>query len=410
MNICGIVAEYNPFHNGHEYHIKKAKELTGADYIIVCMSGDFVQRGLPAISDKYSRCRAALCGGADMVVELPVIFSTASAENFARGAISILAGLGCDYIAFGSETGDIEKLYKAAEIYEIAEEEHSHEIAFYLSEGYSYVKAINEVISQYYGDAGILGEPESNDKLGIAYIRAVGRLGKNIKCCAVTREGGAYLDDDISSGSALSIRNTLHRSSDPWTIKDLIPEYSYNAMFEDENRSCPVYVNDFSDMMYMKLRSIIDNDNGLELLRSYSDVSQNIAGKIIKGLNTFSAFDRFAYSLLSAEYTMSRINRALTHILLDIKADFVQDKDNENASYARLLGFKKESSKLLPEVKKRSEIPLVSKLADYNKDVNKVGAEMFAKDMFASDLYEHVASVKYSREKIAELRRSPIIL
>lgn len=411
MKICGIVAEYNPFHNGHEYHLKRTKEISGADYVVLCMSGDFVQRGIPAISDKYSRAEAALRGGADVVIELPVVFSTASAEYFANGAVSLLDRLGCDLISFGSETGNIDQLRIVAEVYSKAERDHFNEISFLISEGNSYVKALNEVCRTYYAIDEQNLDPASNDKLGIAYLRTIEALGSSMGAVAVKREGSDYLDDGAESDSAMAIRSTLRASSDPWTIKDKIPEYSYNALFENKFRSCPVYANDFSDMLYMKLRSISESSNNMDEFMQYLDVSQNIAGKIIKNLNSFSAFDRFAYSILSSEYTISRMNRSLLHILLDIKAADVNSLNKDTLSpYARVIGFRRDSSELLSELKKRSKTAIITKMADAHLSIPQNSMWMFERDNFAADLYEHVAACKYDRDKINEMVRSPIIV
>lgn len=411
MKICGIIAEYNPFHNGHEYHLKRTKEISGADYLVLCMSGDFVQRGIPAIADKFARTEAALRGGADLVVELPVVFATGSAEYFSNGAVSLLDSIGCDIISFGSESGNLEQLKLAAEVYTKAERDHFNEITFLIKEGNSYVKALNEVCRTYYAIDEQNLNPEPNDKLGIAYLRTIEALGSQMNAIAVRREGSGYLDDGVESNSAMAIRSTLRASSDPWTIKDKIPEYSYEALFENKLRSCPVYANDFSDMLYMKLRSISENSNSAEELMKYLDVSQNIAGKIIKNLNTFSAFDRFAYSILSSEYTISRMNRSLLHILLDIKTENVNGLNKATLSpYARVLGFRRDSSELLSELKKRTRTEIITKMADARNAIPPESLWMFERDIFAADLYEHAASVKYDREKISEMRRSPIII
>ena len=410
MKICGIIAEYNPFHNGHEYHLKRTKEISGADYIVVCMSGDFVQRGIPAIADKYARAGSALLAGADLVLELPAVYATGSADYFAKGAVSLLDGVGCDLISFGSETGNIEALNTAAEVYSKAETDHANEIAFHIREGSSYVKALNEVCRAYYAVDEACLCPDSNDKLGIAYIKNIKRLNSSMKALAVKREGSAYLDGETDGNSAMAIRNALHASSDPWTIRDRIPEYSYDALFEEPLRSCPVYANDFSDMLYMKLKTITDGMAGSEELTGYLDVSQNIAGRIIKNLNTFSAYDRFAYSVLTPEYTISRINRALLHILLEIKENDMIFSDGDCTPYARILGFREQSAELMSEIKRKAKLQIITKPADGAKKLSDAGRRMFERDVFASELYEHVASGKYDREKISELRRNPIII
>lgn len=413
MKICGVIAEYNPFHNGHEYHLKKAREVTGADYIVVCLSGDYVQRGLPAIADKYSRCKSALLGGADLVIELPNVFASSSSEYFAKGAVSILNAVGCDYLCFGSECGDIELLKTMALVYQEVEENHESEINFLLREGYSYVKALNEIASKYFADEGSFYDALSNDKLGISYIKALNLIKSSMASVTIKREGSGYLDNGVDADSALAIRSALRASSDPWTIKDRIPSYSYDSLFENKDRSCPVYINDFSDMLYMKIRSLCEGkrENAIFALTEYLDVSENIAGRILKNLNTFSAADRFAYGILSSEYTISRINRALLHILLDIKQTDIDSLSlGDYACYCRILGFRRESKALMSEIKKRSAIPIITKMADADKLLGDNAKLILKKEIFVSDLYEHVASNKYYRTRISEMARSPIII
>ena len=416
MKICGIIAEYNPFHNGHEYQLKEAKNLTGCDYVVVCMSGDFVQRGLPAVGDKYSRAKAALLAGADLVIELPTIYATASAEYFAKGSIGLLNRLGCDDICFGSENGDIKLLENTARAMDAASEKYDDEIFSYIKNGMSYAKALDEILTLHGRELGLefIMSPKANDKLGISYIRAINDLGSKMKPHAVKRLGDAYLDENGENSkmpSAMAIRGKLKLCEDPWSIREYIPDYSYETLFEDKNRSCPMYPNDFSDMMYMSLKAISACENAGERLTEYLDVSDNIAGKIQKNINRFSSVDRFITLIHSPEYTYSRIYRSLLHIMLDIKEDEVRDMLlDESSWYIRTLGFKKSSSGLLGELKKRTMCPIISKIADSGNVLSGSALKALKKDIYSADLYEHAASRKFDRDFISEFERSIVIL
>lgn len=405
MKICGIVAEYNPFHNGHIYQIQKAREVTGADRIIVCMSGDFVQRGLPAIADKYSRTRAALLCGADLVVELPVDYATASAKGFAAGSVTILNAIGCDSICFGSESGDIEHLHSLANAYRSAELQYADEIKELVRSGLSYPKAISTIL------AGLTpvdtGSILSNDRLGIAYIDAINRYGLGIIPYTVKREGD-YLDTDVNSGSAMAIRSAIETEKSFAGIRELMPNKAFDAIFGDEGSV--VFADDFSDILYAKITSVIGDGDDIEdarkRLMSYADVSENLAAKIVACIGRYTSFCDFAELIHSPEYTMSRVYRALIHIVLNIHREI--DTVSESDCYARVLGLKRETSDFLADVKKRSSIPIISKAADADRLLNDKQMESFRRDINAAEYYEYIISGKMKRERVSEMSKGNV--
>lgn len=408
MKICGIIAEYNPFHNGHAYQISKAREITGCDCVVVCMSGDFVQRGEAAITDKYLRSRAALKCGADLVIELPVAFATASAELFAYGGVSILSAMGCDYLCFGSEMDDIEKLITLANAYDLAEKEHMHEIKDLVKGGKSYAKAIEEVLGTFYK---ISASPDSNDKLAIAYIRAINKLKSSIKPISVKRIMGEYLDTDIESCSALAIRTKLSADCDFNEVSEYIPKSAFECLFS-KNINSIVLTDDFSDLLYMKIAELIDEasckEDAIVALCRYSDVSGNIAGKIVNSVSDYVGFSEFADLIHSAEYTKARMQRSLIHILLNITDDIYENADS--SCYIRILGFKKNSGSLLSEVKNRSSLPIVSKLSDSKYVLDDNQLLLLNRDIFAANLYEYVQSKKEKRKSVSEYSKQNQII
>jgi len=408
MKICGIIAEYNPFHNGHEYHIGKAKELTGCDFVVVCMSGDYVQRGLPAVTDKYNRTEAALKGGADLIIELPTVYAVSSAENFAMGAVTILDKVGCDYLCFGSELNNTQILYKAADAFDEIEKNHSDMLARYQKNGLSYAKSMERVMTEAGKEFPSL---LSNDKLGIAYIRAMRKIGSRMNVVTVGRMGGDYLSKDKSALSAMAVRELLKGNSDKSSVGELVPEYSLPHLIDE---SCDfrktVMPDDFSDLLYMKIMDIkdgsVDAKEFRNKLATYVDVSDNIAGRIVNNINGYSGFSDFAEKVHTPEYTMSRVYRAFMHILLDITINDMNDFMKFGAAYVRILGFNIKSREMLSFIKKNSDIKIISKLADAERILDENELNMLKKDIMAADIYEYIESRIQSRERISEFRRN----
>lgn len=407
MKICGIIAEYNPFHNGHEYHISKAKELTGCDFVVVCMSGNYVQRGLPAVINKYSRTKAALLGGADIVIELPSVYAVSSAENFAYGAVLILDKIGCDCICFGSECDDANSLIKTAAVYDEIEALYSDDISILQKKGFSYAKAMEKIISdKEYGNLSVL---KSNDKLGIAYIRAMNRLESHMKIVTVKRMGGDYLNKDENVQSAMAVRNLLYDNGNEEALKKLVPEYLLSILTSDYKDKRVVAPDDFSDLLYIKLMNVRKMSESDEAFRhnlsEYVDVSDNIAGRIAYNLSSYTGFDDFAERIHSPEYTLSRIYRALIHILLDITDEDMKDYLNNKVCYARILGFNRNSTDVFSCIKGNSDIKLVSKIADAANILNEDEMKMLKQDIYAADLYDYVESFLQKRKRISEYQR-----
>ena len=355
MKIVGLIAEYNPFHNGHQYHIEKAKEITGADAVIVVMSGNFVQRGAPAIMPKHLRAEMALKAGASLVLELPVCYATGTAEQFAYGAVSILNSLGCvDAICFGSECGDINVLSELAEVLCNEPVEYKESLQKHLRNGLSFPlarqKAIEEVYpSQDFSD--ILGQP--NNILGIEYLKALYRLDSKMKPYTIQRVSSQYHDVELQEqfSSATALRQVIEQHS-PHDLVGQIPNENISLFQENYQKRYPIYTNDFS--LLLKYRLLNETKSSLT---QYADVSEELANRIYNQLNNFVSFEQFCELLKTKEMTYSRISRALLHILLGIKKTNYTD-----IQYARVLGFRKDDSNVLTVIKNASAIPLLTKL------------------------------------------------
>lgn len=423
MKVTGIIAEYNPFHNGHKYHIEKARELTNADYIIVVMSGNYVQRGVPAITDKYTRTKMALECGADLVLELPLPYATASAEFFAGGSVSLLDKLGVvDYLCFGSECGDASKLMNVASYLANEPFEYKELLQKYLMQGLSFPSAQEAAL---YGctdsdTASLLSAP--NNRLGIEYCKALIRQGSSITPMTVLREGGGYHDetlydaDDSLPSSASAIRKalsslaapnardtTVTRDNHPDTpcnncldnIIKQVPSPVASIMKQEWNVSFPIKETDFSLLLHYKLLN-----ETKESLETYLDMTPDLADKILKYLPQYTSFDEFCMLLKSKELTYARISRCLLHILLDIKSAHMNEyKALGRTPYARILGFRKASTPLLHEIKEHSSIPMISKLADAQKILDARAYEMLNREITASHVYEAVKAQKFGEEK-----------
>lgn len=394
MKTVGIIAEYNPFHNGHLYQLKKAKEITGADFAVVVMSGDFTQRGTPAVFDKYTRCRLSLLAGADLCIELPVVFATASAELFAKGAVSLLSALGVDALCFGSECGEIAPLQKIASLLFAEPPAYKEALNKALKEGLSFPSARALAVREC-AHAGSLSGVDAaasdvlaspNNILGIEYLKALLALEKNGQHAPVPytikREGDGYLSHTLSEESfcsAMALRKGIAEEN-PDLLR-YVPESIRQEFSDTCQTKSALCADDFSGMLFYKLLS--EKDSGYD---SYLDVSSDLSDKIRKNLGTFTTFSAFCEnSLKSKDITLTRVYRSLLHILLSIKKEDLPAA----APYARILGFREASFEVFGCLSKEN-IPLLSRLKDASSLLSPEALSCLSKDIFAAQLYEHV--------------------
>lgn len=396
MKTVGIIAEYNPFHNGHAYQIQKAKEITGADYCIVVMSGDFVQRGAPAMMDKYLRARIALLSGADLVLELPAYYALSSAEYFAGGAVCLLDKLGVvDNLCFGSECGDIELLMTFARLLLNEDETFKQTLQRNLRLGHSYPQARNTAIEasspQLTAHINILTSP--NNILGIEYCKALIKRDSRINACTIRRAGSPYHDSSLHTGfcSARALREALKCSNTPESILNQVPSDIRPLMTEQYLKTYPVFEDDLSLLMHYRLLSEPSGE-----FTSYPDIDKELSDRIINLLPQYRDFPSFCDLLKSKNRTYARISRSLLHILLQIH----QDDLNRYLSvgqvfYARMLGFRESAGQLLNAIKQSSDIPLLSKLANAGNLLTPIGMSMLEKDIYASHVYQGIVRNKF---------------
>ena len=420
MKILGIIAEYNPFHMGHQYQIKKAKELSGADYVIAIMSGNYVQRGAPAVFEKNIRTKTALNGGIDAVFEIPSFFSVASAADFARYGISLLDILGVDYISFGAENNDYDLLCSVAGI--LSGKKIDISIKKYLASGLNYAKARHSAImdnitsesismQQRMQIEDILSSP--NNILAIEYLKNIKLIKSNIKPVIISRNGSTYHEKNIEENkfaSATAIRNALYSGQ-----KDIFND-NITGGIPAENTdilksSKPIFEDDF---LFTVQRNISDKIYIRDDLCEYCDVSDELKNTINKSINEIKSksFEDFILSLKSKNFTYTRISRAIFHILLNHKKKTLKELKSEAdmAAYPLLLGFKKASSNLLSELKLRSKKPFISKIGSAKDILSKSGLKIFENNIYSDFLYNSIYFEKYGEILDNPYRRKIVIL
>lgn len=414
MKAVGLVTEYNPFHNGHLYHLNKAMELTGADISVAVMSGDFVQRGEPAVLDKYTRASMALNSGVNLVIELPVNYAVSSAESFAAGALKVLDYIKADSIAFGSESGDIERLSKLAYILCDNEDMLYKEISKCTANGISYAAARQKAVEKLTDKDTAAMLTSSNNILAVEYLKAIIKNNYAIKPYTVQRQGDAYNDTDIRSdyASATALRGNLKADN----ISKYIPVKAGLILSSNTNY---IYPDDITEALFTRLLDILfassyDKNVFIENVMKYPDVNKEIAGRLYKSAmdmitrtvphgagskdNEAFSFGSLCEHIKTKEVPLSRIKRALVRITLGLDKKHMEKYSNE--PYIRVLGFDKKGQEYLSYIRKTVEVPLITKTADYK--------EMLLDDIHAANIYNMIAAGKYGVKELGDYVKNPI--
>lgn len=386
MKIAAIIGEFNPFHNGHRLIIQRAREL-GADRVIVLMSGDFVQRGLPAITDSHTRAHMALLGGADAILGYPARFSSSSAESFARHAVDILNGLGCvDMLVFGSESGDMARMSALADILADEPESYKAKLREGLREGLSFPKARAEALPAY---ADLISSP--NNILGVEYLKALRRTGSKMEPFTCVREGSSYLDDRTlgALSSAAAVRRALAQGDHFPGLEVSVPKECLDVLREDIGVYGVTNENDFSLLLAERLWQVGEPF----LLAQFADVTEDLANTIFKKRGMFLSFDDFADRCVSKSITKTHVYRAFLHIVLDVKKNKLLD----GACLTQVLGFRRESSDVISEIQKRADIPVIMNPPAERKRLPDAERKLFEDELRISGLYEMVRAQKVGR-------------
>lgn len=389
MKTLGIVAEYNPFHQGHRYMIERAKQKCEADRVVVVMSGSFVQRGTPAFFDKWTRTQGALLNGADMVLELPVLFATANAEVFSAAAVRILEETGIvDTLCFGSESGDLESLQEAAKLMNNETEEFRRLLKGHLDTGLSYPSARSKTLETISNiSVEILSQP--NHILALEYLKALERYGCHMEPITIRRKGAAYHNPSLSEefASASAIRKGILEDQTNMALKQ-IPE-SCRDLFEKALSlgTAPVVSDHFTDALNYKLRTMSP-----ENLSEIFEVSEGLENRILGALNTAFSYEEIVSAIKTKRYTRTKIQRILLHALLDIKGtevDYFMKKSH--MPYLRVLGFRKEGADILGDLTIHAKSPVLTNLKKASEVLDADGLHLLALEKTATDLHAMAA-------------------
>ncbi len=398
--VLGIVAEYNPFHNGHLYHIKESIEQCGANYVVCVISGNFVQRGNTSIIDKWTKTKMALCNGADLVIELPTVYSTSSAENFAEGAIKILDSLGIvDTISFGMEAKDIATLNNIANVLYQEPKEYVTMLNHELSKGISFPKARENALMMYLNDikryANVL--TGANNILAIEYLKTLKKLKSQLMPIGVQRQKVLYHDemivDDFASATAIRKMIATRQFDD---IRKVIPRTSYILLAQELKKGH--YVLDLSN--FQKEILYILRKMTVQEIKELPDVTEGLENAIKNAADSCNNIIDLVNMIKSKRYTQTRIQRILVYALLGINKKMME-ASKKTVPYTRILGYTEKGKRLISEIMQRNPklnlVTSVKKFLDENKSKN-------LKDMLQTDIYAtNVYTLGYERDSWANL-------
>ena len=345
MEIIGIVAEYNPFHNGHLYQIQKIKEKYPDSILVAVVSSTFTQRGTVSILNKWTKTKIALDNHIDIVIELPFVYATQSSDIFAKGAVALLNKLKVTRIIFGTERDNLNELSLSADI-QLNNKEYHKLVKLYLSKGLNYPTATNKALEDLTGQ--VVTTP--NDLLALSYIKEIKSNNYQIKYENIKRTSsyhGTEINNNITSAS--NIRKLYQENKD---IDNLIP-YSKEQLYKvDMNKFLPL----------LKYQIFLNQDN----LNKYQTVDEGIEGRIIKYITKSSTYEELINNIKTKRYTYNKISRMLLHILISFTKEEAQ---NINIDYIRLLGFSPNGKHYLNKIKKELDVPLIT---GYKKNISKV--------------------------------------
>lgn len=388
--VVGVIAEYNPFHNGHYYHLQATKEITGADYCVAVISGNFTQRGDTSIVNKWAKTYMAICGGVDLVIELPTVYSISSAENFANGAIKILDSLKVvDTISFGAEANDLATLNNIANVLYEEPKAYTNILAHELKKGISYPSARENALMMYLNDikryANTLNSP--NNILAIEYLKALKAQKSKLEPIMIKRKKVYYNDNKIVDdfASATAIRKLL-QEGEYTNLRKVIPRSSYTIIGQEARKgSIVLSLEKYEKEIIYTLRKM-----KTEEIANLPDVSEGLQFAIKNAANESNTLKDLISNIKSKRYTQTRIQRILLYALLGIDKKLM-DNSKKTVPYVRVLGFTQKGKSLLSEIARANPklniITSLKKYMDQNQNKNKILLEMLEKDIFATDVY-----------------------
>ena len=362
--ITGIITEYNPFHKGHEYHLKKAKSDTNSDGIVCVMSGNFMQRGIPGIIDKWKRAEMAVKNGIDLVLELPLVYSISSAEHFAFGSVSLLNSLGIiDYLYFGSEEGNVDTLENIAHTLVSEPHEYKNFLKDNLKLGLPFHLSRANALNDYLNCNDVLNVlSNSNNILGIEYIKALKTLNSLIIPKTLKREGASYNDSNLNSlfSSATSIRKHLKENSLSELIH-VLPQASYDILCNLSTSNYP-FIFEEDMFKYIKYKLLTNEKSLLKL----PDISEGLENKILKEAIKANSLNELILNSKSKRYTYTRINRILAQSFLNLEDYDLFSLSKTPTPYARVLAFNSVGRNMLKNIKTKGNIDIITKVPKNN--------------------------------------------
>jgi predicted nucleotidyltransferase len=397
MNACGVVVEYNPFHNGHYYHLQEARKQTGAECMIACMSGNYLQRGEPAIVSKWTRTKMALSGGADIVIELPYPFATSNAEYFAFGSISLLEAIGAKTFCFGSESGNIDDFITAVKVFQSSRQQLDCKISDFMGKGYSYPKASSMSFADIGGLTLDLSTP--NNILGFEYVKAAVLNGYSIQPETIQRKNAQYHDEELGSGqiaSATAIRKAIFSDSSTHT-SDYLPEPSYSFLADDSG----LWKKMNWEMLYPFFKYKVLTFTR-EKLSAYYQVEEGLENRIKECVLRAETFNDYMTALKTKRYTWTRLQRASLHIFADAMKEEMKSALKSPPPYLRILGMTNAGQRYLSHYKKKTPLPFVTTLSKFSHP-------MLDLEHRTSAAYYHIAKNSAEAAAFNEFAQPPIL-
>ncbi len=396
MKVLGVVTEYNPFHNGHKYHIEKSKEITGCDATVAVMSGHFLQRGEPALLDKWRRAEMAVHSGVDLVLEIPTVYACATAEFFSYGSLQLLKGTGIvTDLSFGSEHGELPLLQKIAAILVQSPKQYEKYLKIALDRGSLFPAARSEALALYIKETTEIDKRESdelekvlkspNNILAIEYLKTLIRTKSSIKPHTFPRVNASYHDREIrgSIASATAIREHLLSGKSMDSLAGVLPQASYNLLASAiKEGTAPIFLHHFRDVLLGLLRRSSPRD-----LQSIFDVGEGIENRILDGGKKSTSVEALLENVKTKRYTYTRIQRILMHLLLNLsKEDLLSYNQSGGPKYLRVLAFNDRGRSLLKRMKKQSTLPIITNLKHYQPE-NPLEKSMLEYDLRGTDLF-----------------------
>lgn len=399
MRTVGVIVEYNPFHNGHLYHLQQAKKVTAADAVVAVMSGYFLQRGEPALVDKWTRAEMALLGGADLVLELPAVFASQPAEWFAYGAVAVLNATGIvNTLCFGSESGDLTWMQEVARTLAREPSSFRQRLQQYLKEGLSYPDAYGRTLHDFHPDIpSELAEP--NNILGISYLAALRKTESPIRPFTVRREKAGYHQRELTDhhiASATAIRRQWLESGDVNAIEPFVPPTTFLLLKDRTEKGIPPLTwESFHHMLFAKLMTAT-----VEELALYYNVEEGLEHRLLQQLSHSHTVNEYITALKTKRYTWNRLQRVMTAILLGwTKTDVNRTLLAGGPTYLRVLGFSDKGRLLLKQMKKTATLPIITR-------ISKDRPSMLEWDIRASRLYN--LATGWRLPFMEEFRRTPV--